>query len=291
MTEGAMKMLQKLSDCYILNNGVKIPCIGYGTFKTPNGGAVVDSVVNAVKAGYRHVDTAHRYDNEEGVGEGIRKCGVPREELFITSKLGNHHHGYKAAVEAFDLSLQKLGLDYLDLYLIHWPAPLICRENYKEKNAETWRAFEDLYRAGKVRAIGLSNFWKPHIDALMETAEVKPMVNQLEIHPQFPHQDLLDYCQKLDIQVESWGPLIQGKAFQYPVFKEVAQKHEKTVAQVCVRWALDKNVLPLPKSNHFERMVENADVFDFTLDAEDIKKISSLEAYGRIGKDPDTAPF
>ena len=284
-------MLQKLSDCYILNNGVKIPCIGYGTFKTPNGGAVVDSVVNAVKAGYRHVDTAHRYDNEEGVGEGIRKCGVPREELFITSKLGNHHHGYKAAVEAFDLSLQKLGLDYLDLYLIHWPAPLICRENYKEKNAETWRAFEDLYRAGKVRAIGLSNFWKPHIDALMETAEVKPMVNQLEIHPQFPHQDLLDYCQKLDIQVESWGPLIQGKAFQYPVLKEVAQKHEKTVAQVCVRWALDKNVLPLPKSNHFERMVENADVFDFTLDAEDIKKISSLEAYGRIGKAPDTAPF
>lgn len=284
-------MLQKLSDCYILNNGVKIPCIGYGTFKTPNGGAVVDSVVNAVKAGYRHIDTAHRYDNEEGVGEGIRKCGVPREELFITSKLGNHHHGYKAAVEAFDLSLQKLGLDYLDLYLIHWPAPLICRENYKEKNAETWRAFEDLYRAGKVRAIGLSNFWKPHIDALMETAEVKPMVNQLEIHPQFPHQDLLDYCQKLDIQVESWGPLIQGKAFQYPVLKEVAQKHGKTVAQVCVRWALDKNVLPLPKSNHFERMVENADVFDFTLDAEDIKKISSLEAYGRIGKDPDTAPF
>lgn len=284
-------MLQKLSDCYTLNNGVKIPCIGYGTFKTPNGGAVVDSVVNAVKAGYRHIDTAHRYDNEEGVGEGIRKCGVPREELFITSKLGNHHHGYKAAVEAFDLSLQKLGLDYLDLYLIHWPAPLICRENYKEKNADTWRAFEDLYRAGKVRAIGLSNFWKPHIDALMETAEVKPMVNQLEIHPQFPHRDLLDYCQKLDIQVESWGPLIQGKAFQYPVLKEVAQKHGKTVAQVCVRWALDKNVLPLPKSNHFERMVENADVFDFTLDAEDIKKISSLEAYGRIGKDPDTAPF
>ena len=234
-------MLQKLSDCYTLNNGVKIPCIGYGTFKTPNGGAVVDSVVNAVKAGYRHIDTAHRYDNEEGVGEGIRKCGVPREELFITSKLGNHHHGYKAAVEAFDLSLQKLGLDYLDLYLIHWPAPLICRENYKEKNAETWRAFEDLYRAGKVRAIGLSNFWKPHIDALMETAEVKPMVNQLEIHPQFPHRDLLDYCQKLDIQVESWGPLIQGKAFQYPVLKEVAQKHGKTVAQVCVRWALDKN--------------------------------------------------
>ena len=284
-------MLQKLSDCYTLNNGVKIPCIGYGTFKTPNGGAVVDSVVNAVKAGYRHIDTAHRYDNEEGVGEGIRKCGVPREELFITSKLGNHHHGYKAAVEAFDLSLQKLGLDYLDLYLIHWPAPLICRENYKEKNADTWRAFEDLYRAGKVRAIGLSNFWKPHIDALMETAEVKPMVNQLEIHPQFPHRDLLDYCQKLDIQVESWGPLIQGKAFQYPVLKEVAQKHGKTVAQVCVRCALDKNVLPLPKSNHFERMVENADVFDFTLDAEDIKKISSLEAYGRIGKDPDTAPF
>lgn len=284
-------MLQKLSDCYTLNNGVKIPCIGYGTFKTPNGSAVVDSVVNAVKAGYRHIDTAHRYDNEEGVGEGIRKCGVPREELFITSKLGNHHHGYKAALEAFDLSLRKLGLDYLDLYLIHWPAPLVCRENYKEKNAETWRAFEDLYRAGKVRAIGLSNFWKPHIDALMETAEVKPMVNQLEIHPQFPHQDLLDYCQKLDIQVESWGPLIQGKAFQYPVLKEVAQKHEKTVAQVCVRWALDKNVLPLPKSNHFERMVENADVFDFTLDAEDIKKISSLEAYGRIGKDPDTAPF
>lgn len=284
-------MLKSLTDCYTLSNGVKIPCIGYGTFKTPNGAAVVDSVVNAIRAGYRHIDTAHRYDNEEGVGEGIRKSGIPREEIFVTSKLGNHHHGYKETLEAFDLSLKKLGLDYLDLYLIHWPAPLVCRDVYKQKNAETWRAMEELYHAGKVRAIGLSNFWQNHIDALLETAEVRPMVNQLEIHPQFPHQELLDYCAKQQIQVESWGPLIQGKAFQYPVLKEVGEKHGKTVAQVCVRWALEKGVLPLPKSNHYERMVENADVFDFSLDEEDMKRISSLEVYGRIGKHPDTAPF
>ena len=284
-------MLKSLADCYTLSNGVKIPCIGYGTFKTPNGAAVVDSVVNAIRAGYRHIDTAHRYDNEEGVGEGIRKSGIPREEIFVTSKLGNHHHGYKETLEAFDLSLKKLGLDYLDLYLIHWPAPLVCRDVYKQKNAETWRAMEELYRAGKVRAIGLSNFWQNHIEALLETAEVRPMVNQLEIHPQFPHQELLDYCAEQQIQVESWGPLIQGKAFQYPVLKEVGEKHGKTVAQVCVRWALEKGVLPLPKSNHYERMVENADVFDFSLDEEDMKKISTLEIYGRIGKHLDTAPF
>lgn len=284
-------MLKSLADCYTLSNGVNIPCIGYGTFKTPNGAAVVDSVVNAIRAGYRHIDTAHRYDNEEGVGEGIRKSGIPREEIFVTSKLGNHHHGYKETLEAFDLSLEKLGLDYLDLYLIHWPAPLVCRDVYKQKNAETWRAMEELYRAGKVRAIGLSNFWQNHIEALLETAEVRPMVNQLEIHPQFPHQELLDYCAEQQIQVESWGPLIQGKAFQYPVLKEVGEKHGKTVAQVCVRWALEKGVLPLPKSNHYERMVENADVFDFSLDEEDMKKISTLEIYGRIGKHPDTAPF
>lgn len=284
-------MLKSLADCYTLSNRVKIPCIGYGTFKTPNGAAVVDSVVNAIRAGYRHIDTAHRYDNEEGVGEGIRKSGIPREEIFVTSKLGNHHHGYKETLEAFDLSLKKLGLDYLDLYLIHWPAPLVCRDVYKQKNAETWRAMEELYRAGKVRAIGLSNFWQNHIEGLLETAEVRPMVNQLEIHPQFPHQELLDYCAEQQIQVESWGPLIQGKAFQYPVLKEVGEKHGKTVAQVCVRWALEKGVLPLPKSNHYERMVENADVFDFSLDEEDMKKISTLEIYGRIGKHPDTAPF
>ena len=284
-------MLKSLADCYTLSNGVKIPCIGYGTFKTPNGAAVVDSVVNAIRAGYRHIDTAHRYDNEEGVGEGIRKSGIPREKIFVTSKLGNHHHGYKETLEAFDLSLKKLGLDYLDLYLIHWPAPLVCRDVYKQKNAETWRAMEELYRAGKVREIGLSNFWQNHIEGLLETAEVRPMVNQLEIHPQFPHQELLDYCAEQQIQVESWGPLIQGKAFQYPVLKEVGEKHGKTVAQVCVRWALEKGVLPLPKSNHYERMVENADVFDFSLDEEDMKKISTLEIYGRIGKHPDTAPF
>ena len=284
-------MLKSLADCYTLSNGVKIPCIGYGTFKTPNGAAVVDSVVNAIRAGYRHIDTAHRYDNEEGVGEGIRKSGIPREKIFVTSKLGNHHHGYKETLEAFDLSLKKLGLDYLDLYLIHWPAPLVCRDVYKQKNAETWRAMEELYRAGKVRAIGLSNFWQNHIEGLLETAEVRPMVNQLEIHPQFPHQELLDYCAEQQIQVESCGPLIQGKAFQYPVLKEVGEKHGKTVAQVCVRWALEKGVLPLPKSNHYERMVENADVFDFSLDEEDMKKISTLEIYGRIGKHPDTAPF
>lgn len=278
-----------LTDCFTLRNGVKIPCIGFGTFKTPDGEVCVQSVKDAIRLGYRHIDTASAYGNEASVGQAVRESGVPREELFITSKLFNPDQGYDSTLEAFDITMKLLGLDYLDLYLIHWPIPQARHaDDWKELNRDTWRAFEKLYKEGRIRAIGLSNFLAHHIQNLLDVCEVLPMVDQLELHPGYDQAETVAFCQANGILPESWGPLCQGKAFGHPVLEEMAKKYGRSVSQICVRWCLQQGILPLPKSVHAERIEENAGAFGFEISGEDMKKIANIEGIGRCGRHPDS---
>ena len=281
----------KLTDCFTMNNGKTIPCVGYGTYKTSEE-EVYDAVLSAMKAGYRHIDTAAYYHNEEGVGRAVRECGVPREELFLTSKVWNTDRGYEKTKKAFADSMERLGLDYLDLYLIHWPAN---RKQFgdeaKRINAETWKALEELYAEGKVKAIGLSNFLPHHIEELMESTKVKPMVNQIEFHPGWAQLEISEYCQKNDIVVEAWSPLGRKAVLDNEVLKGIGEKHGKKTAQVCVRWILQHGILPLPKTVNPGRMAENADVFDFELSAEEMKIIDGLKDLGGQCARPDEVDF
>lgn len=284
-----MNQFNSLSDSFTLSNRVKIPCIGFGTFKTPNGEVCVQSVKDAIQCGYRHIDTASAYGNEASVGQAIRECGVPREELFITSKLFNPDQGYESTLEAFDISMKLLGLDYLDLYLIHWPISQPCHsEDWKEQDIATWKAFEKLYKEGRIRAIGVSNFIGHHIQNLLDHCEIAPMVDQLEIHPGYDQADTVAFCKEHNILPESWGPLCQGKAFGHPVLEKMAEKYQRSVSQICVRWCLQQGVLPLPKSVHADRIAQNAQAFDFSISAEDMKTIAEAEGIGRCGRHPDS---
>lgn len=273
-------MVSSLKDTVTLHNGVKMPWFGLGVFKVEEGKQVVESVKANIKNGYRSIDTAAIYQNEEGVGKGIKESGVPREELFITSKVWNSDQGYEKTLAAFDESLRKLGLDYLDLYLIHWPG--------KDKYKDTWRALEKLYKDGRVKAIGVSNFNVHHLESLLEDAEIKPMVNQVEFHPRLTQTELRDYCKKQGIQVEAWSPLMQGKLLDDQVLTDIAKKYNKSVAQVILRWDLQNEVVTIPKSIKEHRIIENADIFDFELSAEDVEKINALNKDERVGPDPDT---
>lgn len=278
-------------DAFRLNNGIWIPSLGFGTFKTPDAQAA-QVVMDAIEVGYRHIDTAAVYENERGVGQGIKNSGIPREELFITSKLWNTERGYDSTLRAFDATMERLGLAYLDLYLIHWPAN---RKQFgdqaKEINAQTWKAFETLYRQGRIKAIGLSNFEKHHIEELMETCEIRPMVDQLEIHPGWMQEETVSFCQEKNIVVEAWSPLGRATMLGHPVLNDLAQKYGKNSAQICIRWILQKGLLPLPKTVHKERMVENADVFDFVLSKEDMARIDALKGTGGPEKKPDEVDF
>ncbi|WP_251554116.1 aldo/keto reductase [Neobacillus muris] len=273
-------MPTSLTDTTKLHNGVEMPWFGLGVFKVKEGSEVVESVKAAIKNGYRSIDTAAIYQNEEGVGQGIRESGVPREELFVTSKVWNSDQGYESALKAFDTSLQKLGLDYLDLYLIHWPG--------KTKFKETWKALEKLYKDGRVRAIGVSNFKIHHLDELLKDAEIQPMVNQVEYHPHLTQKDLLAYCQNHGIQLEAWSPLKQGQLLDDSTIKEIAAKYGKTPAQVILRWDLQTKVVTIPKSIKEHRIIENANIFDFELSEDDMNKIDALNKNERVGSDPDT---
>ncbi|WP_294463844.1 aldo/keto reductase [uncultured Anaerofustis sp.] len=283
--------MKSLTDTFKLNNGYEIPCIGYGTFQTPDGESVVNGVKEAIKAGYRHIDTAWFYQNEKGVGQAIRESGVKREDLFITSKLWNSDRGYKSAKEAFEKSMDNLELEYLDLYLIHWPANKKQFENAEEINADTWRAFEEIYETGRVKAIGLSNFLPHHIDELMKTAKIKPMVNQIEFHPGFAQIETAKYCIKNDIVVEAWSPLGRKDALSNETLIELSKKYNKSVAQICIRWVLQHNILPLPKSVTPSRIIENADVFDFEINNEDMKVIDNIPYCGGQCAKPDEVDF
>lgn len=283
--------MNALTDRYQLNNGIEIPCVGFGTWQMPDGKTGVDIVRTALDAGYRHIDTAAAYGNEKSVGIAIRESGIPREEIFVTSKLWNDDHGYENTLVAFERTMEELSLSYLDLYLIHWPNPWRYRDRWQEANAGSWKAMEELYRAGRIRAIGLSNFMPHHIDALLETATVKPMVNQIRICPGDAQETVVDYCHAHQMLVEAYSPLGTGRIFDVPEMKAIAQKYGKTVAQVAIRWSLQRGFLPLPKSVTPRYIRENADVFDFELSDADMQTISSLDGVCGYAQDPDKTRF
>ena len=280
--------MTKLSDTRTLSNGCGIPCVGFGTFLIPNGAPTAAAVKAAVDAGYRLIDTGFIYENEAAVGDGIRAAlaegNMTREDLFVTGKVWNTERGYDTTIAAFERTAAALGLEYLDLYLIHWPAIARHYENWREINADTWRALTDLYRAGRVRAIGVSNFLPKHIEPLLET-EVAPMVDQIQYHPGMMQTPVVDWCREHGIAVEGWSPLGMGRLLEDPVLAGIAEKHGKTPAQVCIRWCLQTGVVPLPKSQTPERIVSNAQVFDFELDAEDMARIAAMDDGGFFDTD------
>lgn len=285
-------MFSSLTDCFTLSNGVKIPCVGFGTYKTPDGATCVESVKTAIEAGYRHIDTAEFYFNEESVGRAVAESGVPRGELFLTTKVWNTHQGYDDTLAAFDASMRRLGLDVLDLYLVHWPIAKDFKAEYPARFIDTWRALETLYRDGRVRAIGVCNCLMSHLNVLFGECRVLPMVNQIEFHFGFADADQLEaaeYSAANGLVAEGWAPLCRGKAFGDPVLAAVAEKHGKTEAQVLVRWCLEHGVLPLPKSATPSRIRENADVFSFSLDADDMARLDAVSSVGRLGPHPDEA--
>lgn len=286
-----MDEMKSLQDSYTLNNGVKVPCVGFGTWRTPDGEVAVSAVVEAIKQGYRHIDTAAIYGNEKSVGKAIKASGVPREKLFITSKLWNSEQGYESTLKAFEKTLEDLGLEYLDLYLIHWPVVKGHKEDWQEANLATWRAFEKLYKEGKIRAIGVSNFLPHHLESLMAKAEIQPMVDQIELHPSLNQEETVAFCKKHNILVEAWSPLASGKIFEVAEMKEIADKYEKNIAQVCLRWILQKGVLPLPKSITAGRIKENADIFDFEISPKDMELIDNIATCEGSGTDPDNIDF
>jgi diketogulonate reductase-like aldo/keto reductase len=280
-----------MNNNFVLNNGVLIPNIGYGTWKSPNDETTTDAVLCAIKNGYRHIDTAAIYGNEESVGKAISLSGIDREKLFITSKVWNTNRGYNNTIKAFEESLSKLNLDYLDLYLIHWPASSSQFDNWEEINLDTWRALEKLYRDGKVKAIGVSNFRKHHLDNILENCEIKPMVNQLEIHPGFVQKELCDFCQGEEIVVEAYSPIGSGQLLKDAVLLGLSQKYSKSVAQLCIRWCLQHNTLPLPKSVTETRIIENSEIFDFKIEDEDMLIMNSIKLAEGLGTDPDKVDF
>ncbi|QFU16633.1 aldo/keto reductase [Microvirga thermotolerans] len=267
------------------HDGHTIPQVGLGVWQTPNDVAI-DAVRIALDAGYRHVDTAAVYENESGVGEGLRSSGIPRDEVFVTTKLWNADQGYDSTLRAHEESLKRLGLDRVDLYLIHWPAP------HRDRYLDTWRAFVRLKEEGRVRSIGVSNFEAEHLDRIIGETGVVPVLNQIELHPRFQQKALREAHRRRGIVTQSWSPLGQGTLLRDPVIASVAEKHRRSPAQVIIRWHVENGLIVIPKSVTPGRIVENLDVFGFRLDAEDMERIAGLDSPdGRIGPDPMTATF
>lgn len=265
-------------DYKTLNNGVRIPVLGLGTYKIDND-SVEDVVLKALDIGYRHIDTAAMYGNEEGIGRAIKKSGIPREELFITSKLNNTDQGYDECIDALNESLNKLGLEYLDLYLIHWPS---------EDSIDSWKAMEKLYEQGKIRAIGLSNFHKKHLDSLLEVAKIEPVVNQYERHPYLQQKELYKLSLEHNMVPEAWSPIAKGKILDDKDLEKIAYKHNKSIPQVVLRWQLQSGYIVFPKTENEDRLSENFDIFDFSLEPEDMSLIESLDKDLRLGTNPDS---
>ncbi|PCN42506.1 aldo/keto reductase [Brevibacillus laterosporus] len=271
-------MTLRMTDGATLTNGVVKPWLGLGVYKAEDGAEVEKAIHMALEAGYRSIDTAAIYENEAGVGKAIRDSKIPRDEIFVTTKVWNTEQGYESTLQAFDASLQKLGLDYIDLYLVHWPVP--------GKYKETWRALETLYKKGLVRSIGVSNFHIHHLEDLLSVCEVKPMLNQIEMHPYLIQKELRQYCEQNGIYVEAWRPLMRGN-LEVPLLQEMAERYQKTPAQIVLRWDLQHNVLVIPKSVKKERIIENAGLFDFELMDADMALLDGLNRDQRFGPDPD----
>ena len=282
-----------LTDTYTLNNGEKIPVVGFGTWQTPDGDVAEKSVIAALKAGYRHIDTAAVYKNEASVGRGIANSGVAREDIYVTTKVWNDKTTYDETLVAIDESLAKLGLDYVDLFLIHWPNPAPIREiiSYEKRNADVWRALEAGVAAGKIKSIGVSNFRPHHIDALLKTAKIAPVVNQLYVNPSDQQEEVVAYNKAHNIFTQAYSPLGTGEVFTVPALVEIAEKHGKSPAQVALKWSLQKGYLPLPKSVTPTRIIENGELFDFELSVEDIATIDTLHGATRMTSDPDQTNF
>lgn len=268
-----------IKDTVMLPGGAAMPRFGLGTYKSAEGAEVETAVAAALGLGYRLIDTASLYANEAGIGRAVTASGVPRAEVFLTSKVWNDEQGYDGTLAACERSLERLGTSYLDLYLVHWPRP---------ETPETWRAMERLLAEGTVRAIGVCNHLEHHLELLLETASVQPMVNQYEFHPRLQQPSLKRYCEDHGIVVQAWAPLMRGGVADIPEVVEIAQRHVKTPAQVTLRWILERGVVTIPKSVHAERIAENADIFDFALTAEELRAIDALDTGERIGPHPDT---
>lgn len=270
-------MISSIADCTVLNNGVKMPWLGFGVFQTKEGREVIQSVKWALEAGYRSIDTAMIYGNEEGVGQALKESGVPREEIFLTTKLWNDDVRNRRTQAAFEESLQKLKVDYVDLYLIHWPV---------EGRREAWKEMEKIYESGRAKAIGLSNFMIEHLDDFLPHCSVAPAVNQVEFHPFLVQPDLLAYCKDHALQLEAWSPIVKGQVMGVPEIQEIAKKYNKTPVQVTLRWDLQHGVVTIPKSIHQERIAANTQIFDFELSAEDMQILDKLDEGRRVGPDP-----
>ena len=262
----------------LLINGVKIPSIGFGTYKSGDDEETAKIIKNALNLGYKMIDTASFYNNEVGIGNGIKESDIDRKDIFIVTKLWNDDHGYDNTIEAFNKSLNNLQVDYIDLYLIHWPNKL---------NAETWRAFEHLYETGKVKAIGVCNFKVEHLEELKKTAKIMPMVNQVEIHPFSTKNNIINYCKDNNIKVVAWSPISRGRVLSNDLMIDLSQKYKKSIVQIVLRWHMQKGVIPIPKSSNENRIKENMDIFDFEISSEDMKAIDSLdEGYDMSVKTP-----
>lgn len=290
-----MSVITSLSDTKRLANGTGIPGIGYGTWQVTDAAQARAGVAEAITAGYRHIDTAAVYDNEAAVGDGIRDgleaTGVGREDLFVTTKLWNDHRGREAALAGFDESLERLGLDYVDLYLIHWPANTRQHpEDWRELNASTWKGLEEIYASGRAKAIGVSNFQRKHLEALLADAAVAPMVNQIELHPGFGQWDAAAAAKAAGMTVEAWSPLGSGRVLSDPVLGAVANELGRTPAQVALRWLIEQDIVVLPKSVTPERIHSNAQIFDFSLTPEQAARIAAV-ADGGDHPDPDMVDF
>lgn len=274
------KSITDLKGSFTLHNGVKMPYVGLGVFKSER---VTNSVHWALESGYRHIDTAAIYNNEKEVGIAIKESDVDRDQIFLVSKVWNTDQGYKNTIKAYDESLKKLKVEYLDLYLIHWPV--------KNKFVETWKALEYLFEKGRVKSIGVSNFLKLHLEELLPKSNIIPMVNQMEFHPYLVQQELVDFCRLHGIQYEAWSPLMRGKIFEVALLKNLAEKYNKTTAQIVLRWDLQKGIVTIPKSSNEKRIKSNADLFDFELTEEDVNAIDLLDKNIRIGPDPNNFAF